>query len=449
MDFYLAQDLEWLATPHKPEYKSRRYLDLQKTLGDKGSAAIEALAKDIHKTSKAKPNAKKLTETIDIFLSNLITAQHIDFSILYSRTSNHYTTSKNYRGHGAVGYKTTIRVVDHLITAGLAETSKGYHFQKQLPPKTPAGKKRKITKASISRLRPTEHFRNFIQQHGLSMDDIFRRPYPLLMRSGGKKSSLTAPPSGKKAKGIIKNTETINALLEQLCADTRLVLPPGIMIFDSGPLADTSYKRLYRVFNYRSLSKGGRFYGHWVQMVPKDMRKLLTIDEEPTIEVDFSGQHIHMLYAQEGATVPAGDVYALKGFDKDDRAKLKIILQYLINGDKHSPEGARQILKNEGINCTLDFAESAIIELSKKHSAIAHRFGTGAGISLQAKDSQIAEVVMLTLLTKGIAVLPIHDSFIVKERHADALMKAMDEASVRVCSTPLPYKSVPKFSMPL
>src|SRR5690606_24912798 len=47
-------------------------------------------------------------------------------------------------------------------------------------------------------------------------------------------------------------------------------------------------------------------------------------------------------------------------------------------------------------------------------------------------DSNAAEFVLLHLAKKGITALPTHDSFLVKVRHKDELLLAMDAALVSI-----------------
>src|SRR5262249_44400353 len=84
---------------------------------------------------------------------------------------------------------------------------------------------------------------------------------------------------------------------------------------------------------------------------------------------------------------------------------------------------------------------------------IADSFGTGAGLRLMRIDSYMAESVQLKLIGRGIVGLPIHDSFIVEERHAGVLKEIMDEvfdltlrriAGRRTTRTPL-AKKVPQY----
>ena len=55
-------------------------------------------------------------------------------------------------------------------------------------------------------------------------------------------------------------------------------------------------------------------------------------------------------------------------------------------------------------------------------------FGSGIGLRLQCKDSQLAETVMLQFASKGYACLPVHDSFIVHHGLQDDLAETMQAA---------------------
>src|SRR6185369_656060 len=70
-----------------------------------------------------------------------------------------------------------------------------------------------------------------------------------------------------------------------------------------------------------------------------------------------------------------------------------------------------------------------IIEaFEEKHAEISKYFYSGCGIGLQKKDSQIAESVMLKLAERDMPVLCVHDSFIVRRDHEEALIDAMNSA---------------------
>jgi|TARA_B100001146_G_scaffold196452_1_gene184762 hypothetical protein len=56
---------------------------------------------------------------------------------------------------------------------------------------------------------------------------------------------------------------------------------------------------VYSTFN-EDFSSGGRFYRGWWQNIPRELRQHITIDGEPCSELDYSGQHLLLLYGLEG-----------------------------------------------------------------------------------------------------------------------------------------------------
>jgi len=196
------------------------------------------------------------------------------------------------------------------------------------------------------------------------------------------------------------------------------------------PHFNTANDRIYRTFNDGSFKRGGRFYGHWVQSISARVypfRTHLMIDGEPTVELDYSNLHPHMLYDMERKTPPAGDLYALEGVDPDKRDVVKKLFNAMLNADSldsaiHAvcskpPEGFKGITEAE--------VEEISEKIQEKHKGISHRFGTGIGLALQFKDSTIAEGIMLELDKKEIVCIPLHDSFIVQAKHEEALREAM------------------------
>ncbi len=51
------------------------------------------------------------------------------------------------------------------------------------------------------------------------------------------------------------------------------------------------HKRVHRIFNEGSFEKGGRFYGGWWMSLKEEDRKHITINGEPTIEIDYVALH--------------------------------------------------------------------------------------------------------------------------------------------------------------
>ena len=102
---------------------------------------------------------------------------------------------------------------------------------------------------------------------------------------------------------------------------------------------------LRRIFAKGRLDRGGRFYGAWWEYIPKNFRRYVTINGQPTVEVDFKEIHPRLLYALAGVT-PPDDLYDLgirdpnipydvtKGHYKKQREIIKKFINALINDER-------------------------------------------------------------------------------------------------------------------
>jgi hypothetical protein len=210
------------------------------------------------------------------------------------------------------------------------------------------------------------------------------------------------------------------------------------------PMPNPLHNQLRRIFNNNCFEHGGRFYGHWVQNLPKWLRKgHLTINGRPTVERDFSCYHVTLLYSRRGLQMPDDKPYSLPGWptDKNTRTAIKRTINTLINAENRDAAkmsilyGADAIAGQYGL--TAEDVDKMIDAILAKHSAIADDLaGTDseastAGVELQFLDSKIAQSIMLRLWAQGIPSVPLHDSFIVAAEHAAALAQAMTEETKR------------------
>ena len=200
-------------------------------------------------------------------------------------------------------------------------------------------------------------------------------------------------------------------------------------------------KFVRRIFNNSRWDQGGRFYGGWWQRCPKTYRENIVFDGVATAEIDFSGIHIVILYAQEGINYWAEvneDPYSIHGIndidpDIDLRAAAKLLLLTAINAE--TPEKAfgafrqqaesgspEKRLTNEQLNFMLN-------QLKLKHEPIAHKLASGAGIELMCVDSQITER-LIERFTRHFQcpILTIHDSYIVPFGYDRILHREMQAA---------------------
>lgn len=188
--------------------------------------------------------------------------------------------------------------------------------------------------------------------------------------------------------------------------------------------------QLYRVFN-KTFTRGGRWYGHWSQNIPSVYRPKIRINGEPVTEIDYDFFHVAMAYDMIKAQRPdADDLYLPPNVDERNRKLCKRLLLTLINaatiGDAHSSTGLYKY-KNPDVG---PFGKKTTIKslsksLQKMHEPIKEFLGSAAWGKCQFEDSEIAKKIMLDFAKDGIACLPIHDSFIVAQRHKERLRKLM------------------------
>ncbi len=237
--------------------------------------------------------------------------------------------------------------------------------------------------------------------------------------TNGKERSVSLPISPKDRLQYPDLIEGSEVLLE--AADSlwqRVSIQLGKQVLPSMQASMT------RIFNNGSFMDGGRFYCS-LQNLPKNQRKELLFNGEPTLEIDFTGLHPHMLYHLKAENF-IDDPYEIKGFSRD---VVKVAFNTLINRDSriHKGSAARSLAMN--LDITTDEALFLENSLYRLHSRIAGHFNTGFGLKLQRLDSQIAyEVMKCFFLQLKRPVLMIHDSAIVSVRDTEALKLSMADA---------------------
>lgn len=185
------------------------------------------------------------------------------------------------------------------------------------------------------------------------------------------------------------------------------------------PFIDFTRRALVRIFNNEDWQQGGRFYRGWWQGVPKDYRRFITINTKRTVEVDYSGLHPTLMYAEVGAALE-GDAYRLPDRPGIPRDLIKTTFNKMVN----APGSIRKPPEFDSYGVGLNWMEfqQAIAE---RHKPIARFFNTGHGLRLQRLDADIAERIMLRFLDMGYCCLPVHDSFLVHHGLDTELKKIM------------------------
>jgi hypothetical protein len=291
----------------------------------------------------------------------------------------------------------------------------------------------------------------------------------------GKREQIRHIKKEEKSFKPTKETERVTDILRKywyVCHEHKVELDyPG---YGVEPLVTALTCR-----HTNDLHHGGRLYTHtyWgIQQLESDWRQYIKIDGEPTVELDFSGLSIRMLYAKIDRGYD-GDPYtgvldAIPRLDLDEkeviRDFMKKLLQAILNSDekadavgsgnyelhklwkelyklsKRDDLDARNQLKKEKFKVlnvlrTHNISVSQLVEMfEESHYPIGQYFYSGIGLELQYLDSRIALRVINHFNRSRIPVLPVHDSFIIQCRYADQLRDFMSKSYMSVMGTQYP-----------
>lgn len=179
---------------------------------------------------------------------------------------------------------------------------------------------------------------------------------------------------------------------------------------------------------------GGRYYNIAWGGIGKDLRKHLKINFEPVVEPDFQGLHPNMIYHMNGMDFGGGDVYAC---GDAPRKLYKLAFLILINSRPtndpyRSVGGAFKEMKlhysNQFPDCLKKKVLQPIIDdIFNTHHRISEYFFSDVGLKLQNIDSNITYNILNHFIERNIVCLPVHDSFIVQQRHKNELIEVMRE----------------------
>ena len=192
---------------------------------------------------------------------------------------------------------------------------------------------------------------------------------------------------------------------------------------------DFTQVQMTRMFARGSMDKGGRFYLPWWQHIPSQYRRYILIDGEPTVECDYSSMALSQIYAKMGVSNDGvKDLYDLGlpnwlGRADERRDVIKKFVISLLNDE----DGIYRLKKSKSLIIGLD--HDALLDLLySKHPNLVPYVEAKIGLKLHFEDSGIADAILSFCSSRGIVVLPVHDSFIVVKRHEGQLIQIMTRA---------------------
>ena len=229
-----------------------------------------------------------------------------DLKISLSRNVNSYKPRSRYNALNIS--KITPKIVDVLIDADLVDQAKGF-----------------LDRASgigrDSRIWPTSRLVKMFQNAKFGIFDVTTHPNKECIELRDDEKRPIEYSDTEDTEKMRASLTDYNNLLNLTFIDIPTLEESFI---DLGGDGKGGINRLYvnqndkfvrRIFNRGSWELGGRYYGGWWQRCSKEWREQIFMDDKPISELDFSGLHIVLLYAQAGidywAKNPDGDPYAI------------------------------------------------------------------------------------------------------------------------------------------
>jgi hypothetical protein len=201
-------------------------------------------------------------------------------------------------------------------------------------------------------------------------------------------------------------------------------------------------KFVRRVFYRGDWNLGGRYHGGWWQQIGGGLRRHILINGERTYEVDFSGFHVALAYAQEGR-FPPKDSYTLPevtaGFSKEkQRDDVKLLVLTALNADSEKAafkafrdqrnKDQRATEPDQKIRYTDALLKGWLEQYMELHRDIRSYLCSDKGVELMALDGNITTRIIKHFTDRHEPILTVHDSYIVRFGQEEEVSKAMLEA---------------------
>ena len=178
------------------------------------------------------------------------------------------------------------------------------------------------------------------------------------------------------------------------------------------------------IFNDQACTKGGRFYRcFWIGM-PREARRFITIDGEPTSDIDGSAMHVQLLYMKAELPLPDSPLYLYIKGDPERKITKRLMLYMMNTSRTYAPKQGRiSVIKTyEKHHGKKDDLLKYIIRLEQLHKPVLHMLYRSNWGDLQCTEARIMLNIMLRGVADDIVVLPVHDGCLCKQSERDRVM---------------------------
>jgi len=218
-----------------------------------------------------------------------------ELSIGVSMSSNSWQTNSRYNALHLS--KKLIPIITALHAADLLDMAKGSYAG-------PGARGNRTT-----RIRASEELQLMFREAKFIRDDVtrFKGEEIIILRDNKEANRIGKEleyEDTAETNAMREDLQSYNALLAGSFIDIATLQVPVIQrdheIEASRVQIHPETSRTRRVFSRSDWRMNGRFYGGWWQGINDDWRSKIFLDDQPTIEVDFKGLHVAMLYAKAG-----------------------------------------------------------------------------------------------------------------------------------------------------
>ena len=348
------------------------------------------------------------SRVVPAVLTNLLLAHKSGKQVIYSRDRN--KANRLY-----------INFIDWLADARLITN----HVQ----PKQAGGKRLRSWMCATPALAALF---NLPEPWGLTLSSKFK---PVVYRVRDGKKWIDAAPPEKFRRAIAeagKFVRRYNEAIERVAVSYAGRYPIACFI--------------HRVMN-GAMDQGGRLYGGQHETMPKECRKHIQIDGEPTVELDYSALHPNLLLWLTGSPECADPYDRIAGEAGLSREAVKALMLRFINANTEA-DFCRTVTRSGNVEEKAKVARDSakafdgfiegipsaytggqfIEAVTRAFPAFGGLIGSGIGLTLQYHDSEIMADILTRCLDAGFIGLPVHDSVIVPISRQDEARRFMADA---------------------
>ena len=341
--------------------------------------------------------------------------------VYYSRDNNLYHEIKRYNPNN-ITIRKIKKVIKLLIDKQLIDHRKGFH--------------NKYSKKGShrSRIKPTVKFLNIIRSNFIDRSYIYEVDTDCIILKNSKKTLIDYE-DNSFIKSIRADCRSYNQFLEKTRITLKRCKKVNEYLYDN----NMHYKNkvCHRIFN-KDFNHGGRLYGTWWLQIPSELREHILINNNKTVEKDYSSLIIHQLYSEEGLNYYeennySNDPYLLQGIPDSERKINKTII--LISLNCRDLDKLNRALIKEFKKGNLKGNKPNKKEIIKRlnifremNPKISKYIYSNCAAKFQFRDSEIARSIIKKCMYQLIPVLCIHDSFIVEYTHSNFIIDTMNSA---------------------